>query len=34
VWLCSLALLAAHTLLALVFLYWQRGAGKAAKDKV
>ena len=34
VWLCSLALLGAHTLLALVFLFWHRGAGKAPKNKL
>ena len=34
VWLCSLALLAAHTLLAHVFLFWHHGTGKATKDKM
>jgi hypothetical protein len=33
VWLCSLALLAAHTLLALVFLLWRRGTGCGSKHR-
>jgi hypothetical protein len=34
VWVCGLALLGAHALLALVFLFWHRGAGRDAKQKV
>jgi hypothetical protein len=34
VWGSGLALLGAHTLLALVFLYWYRGAASAAKGNL
>lgn len=34
VWACGLALLAAHTVLALVFLFWYRGTSRGSREKL